>query len=116
MVEGPSWSADDDVRAGLKGATLDTGGASTVEERPPQVGAGGQGADDLPHLDRQLTRGDQDEGLHGGAPPVTQLHDGERECEGLARTSSGLSYNVPPLQESRDSPVLDGGGGLNAEM
>jgi hypothetical protein len=102
--------ADHDVGAIGQAFDLRAHGAAAAQGQHLDVGLGArQTADFLADLVRQLTRGAQHHGLHGGVAHVQLVQQRDGEGGGLAAARFGLGDQVVASQGQGQAAGLDGG-------
>ena len=107
-------AGDNNVDASGEGLAGGVVAGATVDGQDATALVLGELSQFLLHLGRQLTGGDQDQGV--GLARTSGLgasQEGQAEGEGLTRAGSGLSDYVESLEGIGDADLLDGEGGFD---
>src|SRR5207302_2443885 len=108
VIEEPPGRAHDDRRAALERTLLRPVGDAAVDRGLARVPIATDRAELTRHLERELARGHDDEGLRPLERCIHSLEDRDRERGGLAGPGLRLGEQVPPLLEDGDRALLNG--------
>ena len=117
VVHDPAGRADDDVHSTAQRGELDAVPLPAVDrEHAYAAQVGGVLLERLAHLERELTRRRQDQGLRRLLGQVEPGEDRQRERRGLAGPGLRQAHDVAALEQGGDGGRLDRRGGLVADV
>ena len=108
MIEDATRGADHQLGAGAQRLNLRAVADAAVNGDTPDPGGGSQQFGLFRYLQRELTRGSQDQRLASLLARLDLVQDRQQECSGLAASRARLDHQVSPCEQIGDRPRLYG--------